>query len=70
MPARRRNGGNALKHVRHGVQHQLGLGRHRHQHPELRVHEAALQEAGQTQSEQELEPKRLGNESGLITPPC
>ena len=55
MPARQRNRANALRHVRHGVQHQLGLGRHRHQQLELRLHEAALQEAAQNPSEQELE---------------
>ena len=45
MPARQRNGAGALRHVRHGVQHQLGLGRQRRRQLELGRHEAAPQEA-------------------------
>ena len=45
MPARQRNGADALRHVRHGVQHQLGPGRQRRRQLELGRHEAAPQEA-------------------------
>ena len=65
MPARQRNGADALRHVRHGVQHQLGHSRKRRRQLQLGRHEAAPQEAAlRNQASKRL--SQNGSEDGRL----